>query len=308
MKCLVTGVAGFIGSHLAEALIEDGHSVVGVDCFTDYYSKSRKLSNIRALRKQEQFKFLQLDLSRSNIGRLQEPDVVFHLAAQPGVRASWGASFAYYVRDNISATQRLLEVAKSWGVKKFIYASSSSVYGDSERLPTSEDAMPRPVSPYGTTKLAAEHLCHVYHRSFGVPTVVLRYFTVYGPRQRPDMAFSKFIDRIRRGRPVELFGDGRQERDFTFVGDTVRGTLLAIAAPAGETYNVGTGRPVQLLQVVSLLESIMMRKANVKVVESARGDVAKTCADISKLKASVGYRPLTRLEDGLKLQVDARPV
>lgn len=305
LKCLVTGVAGFIGSHLAEALISEGHSVVGIDCFTDYYASSRKLLNIKNLLKKREFKLLRLDLARSDLGKLKDPEVVFHLAAQPGVRASWGMSFSYYVRDNIIATQRLLEAATRWNIERFVYASSSSIYGDSEKMPTTEDALPKPVSPYGTTKLAAEHLCNVYHRNYGTPTVILRYFTVYGPRQRPDMAFSRFIDRVRRGISIEFFGDGSQERDFTFVGDTVAATKLAVKARAGETYNVGTGRSVSLSTVVSLLEQIIGRKAKVNVGEVAKGDVDKTFANISKIQEAVGYSPSTSLEDGLRLQVRA---
>lgn len=303
LKCLVTGAAGFIGSHLAEALLEEGHTVVGVDCFTNYYAKSRKLRNVKALRKQKRFKLLSLDLARAKLDSLRDIEVVFHLAAQPGVRASWGSTFGYYVKDNVVGTQRLLEAAKDWQINRFIFASSSSVYGDAEQFPTREDAPPMPVSPYGATKLAGEHLCRIYSRNFGLPTVVLRYFTVYGPRQRPDMAFSLFIDSMRKDRRIELFGDGTQERDFTFVRDTVAGTILATRAPPGETYNVGSGKSVPVAEVLSILESIIGKRAKTTFTAKARGDVNKTCADISKLTGVVGYRPSTSLEEGLRLQV-----
>src|SRR6266550_652055 len=228
MKCLVTGAAGFIGSHLSEALVEQGDSVLGIDCFTNYYPKRIKVQNLRRLRGMKNFRFVEADLSSARLSPiLRGVETVFHLAAQPGVRASWGKSFSYYVRDNIVATQRLLEAVKGSPVEKFVYASSSSIYGDSERLPTPEDSMPRPVSPYGATKLAGESLCNVYFRNHSVPVVSLRYFTVYGPRQRPDMAFSVFISRIARGLELVVYGDGEQRRDFTFVADTAAATILA---------------------------------------------------------------------------------
>src|SRR5437660_5044802 len=193
MKCLVTGAAGFIGSHLSETLVQQGDSVLGIDCFTDYYPRRIKAANLRRLRTKKNFRFVEADLSSARLSPiLIGVENIFHLAAQPGVRASWGKSFSHYVKDNIVATQRLLEAVKEAPIKKFVYASSSSIYGDSELLPTPEDSLPKPVSPYGATKLAGENLCHVYFRNHSVPVVALRYFTVYGPRQRPDMAFSIF--------------------------------------------------------------------------------------------------------------------
>lgn len=308
MKCLVTGAAGFIGSHLSEALVAKGHSVLGVDCFTDYYPRAVKVSNLSALRKMGRFKLVEADLSSVRLHPLlKDVECVFHLAAQPGVRASWGASFSHYVKDNIVATQRLLEAAKQTSnIKKLVYASSSSVYGDAETFPTPETTAPKPVSPYGATKLAAENLCHVYFRNCSLPVVALRYFTVYGPRQRPDMAFSTFISRIASGREVRVYGEGNQRRDFTFVGDTVAATILALQAKAGTVYNVGAGHSTTLNEVISTIESVVGRRAKIRHESTALGDVKDTSADIARIKADLGYRPITTLTEGLKLQVAAK--
>ncbi len=307
MRCLVTGCAGFIGSTLSEALLAEGHTVRGVDCFTDYYPKKLKVANLSRLRKNEGFEFSEADLASASLaGVVRGVEAVFHLAAQPGVRASWGRTFSHYVRDNIIATQRLLEAVKDAPIKKFIFASSSSIYGDSERMPTPEEATPRPVSPYGATKLAGESLCHVYLRNYDVPVVTLRYFTVYGPRQRPDMAFNIFISRISRGEPIEVYGDGEQRRDFTFVGDTVAGTILASQAKPGSLYNVGTGGSTSLNHVISTIESVMGKKARIKHLRKAPGDVKDTSADITRMRADLGYEPVTPLTDGLKKQVAAQ--
>ncbi|MDG7005472.1 MAG: NAD-dependent epimerase/dehydratase family protein [Nitrososphaerota archaeon] len=304
MRCLVTGCAGFIGSTLSEALISDGHSVIGVDCFTDYYAKSLKLANLRGIRRSKGFKFIEADLASAKLSPVVTGvDAVFHLAAQPGVRASWGASFTRYINDNILATQRLLEALKGRKLEKLVYASSSSIYGDAEVLPTPEDVTPRPVSPYGATKLAGEHLCNVYFRNYGLPAVSLRYFTVYGPRQRPDMAFNRFISRISAGREIEIFGDGTQRRDFTFVGDVVAGTMLALRAKPGSTYNVGAGRTVTLNEAIAIAESLIGKKAKVRRRETATGDVRSTSADISRIRDELGYSAQTPLEDGLNAQV-----
>ena len=304
MKCLVTGCAGFIGSHLSEALISGGHEVRGVDCFTDYYPKRIKLSNLKGLRKAKEFEFVEADLASASLrGMVEGCEAVYHLAAQPGVRASWGTTFSHYVKDNILATQRLLEAVKKRPLTKFVCASSSSIYGDAEKIPTPEEVTPKPVSPYGATKLSGEHLCQVYFRNYEVPTVVLRYFTVYGPRQRPDMAFNRFISRIATGKEIEVFGDGNQRRDFTYVEDIVAGTLLALDAEAGSTYNVGAGRTFALNEVISAIESAIGRKAKVKNVESAVGDVRNTSADISKISRDLGYSPKVGLERGLREQV-----
>ena len=226
MRALVTGCAGFIGSHLCEALIAAGHDVVGVDCFTDYYARSHKEANLAQLRDEARFSLREVDLAAGELSNLLNGvDVVYHQAAQPGVRASWGSYFDTYVRHNIVATQRLLEAVKGQPLRRFVYASSSSVYGDAEAFPTSEMVIPKPVSPYGVTKLAAEQLVYLYGRNYGVPTVSLRYFTVYGPRQRPDMAFRRFIEWALADQPIHVYGDGEQTRDFTFVGDVVAARL-----------------------------------------------------------------------------------
>ena len=285
-------------------MISDGHSVIGVDCFTDYYAKSLKLANLRGIRRAKGFKFIEADLASAKLSPVVAGvDAVFHLAAQPGVRASWGASFTHYINDNILATQRLLEALKGRKLEKLVYASSSSIYGDAEVLPTPEDVTPRPVSPYGATKLAGEHLCNVYFRNYGLPAVSLRYFTVYGPRQRPDMAFNRFISRISAGREIEIFGDGTQRRDFTFVGDVVAGTMLALRAKPGSTYNVGAGRTVTLNEAIAIAESLIGKKAKVRRRETAAGDVRSTSAEISRIRDELGYSAQTPLEDGLNAQV-----
>jgi UDP-glucose 4-epimerase len=304
---LVTGCAGFIGSQLSEALIQEGHSVLGVDCFTDYYAKTIKRSNLSGLRGMNEFKFFEADLASSSLSTLVKGvQAVFHLAGQPGVRASWGSTFSHYVRDNIVATQRLLEALKVEPIKRFVYASSSSTYGDSERMPTSEDTTPRPVSPYGATKLAGEHLCHVYFKNYQVPVVRLRYFTVYGPRQRPDMAFNRFISNISSGKEIEVFGDGEQKRDFTFVKDIIAGTMLALNAKPGTTYNVGAGKTITLNEVISTIESIIGKKAKIRRHESALGDVRNTSADITSVSRDLGYKPKTGLAEGLRMQILAQ--
>ncbi len=305
MSYLVTGVAGFVGSHLAERLVANGSDVVGVDCFTDYYSKKIKESNIASLLKEKRFRLVESDLSEGIPNSLvKDGGTVFHLAAQPGVRASWGRSFEKYVKDNLLATQNLLESTKGREISKFIYVSSSSIYGDAEQLPTPEGTAPRPNSPYGVTKLGGEHLCDVYRKSFNTPTVVLRYFTVYGPRQRPDMAFNRFIQRISSGEELEVFGDGTQMRDYTFVKDTVSATLLAQGAKVGKTYNVGTGRTYALNEAIDIIASVVGRKAKVKHLRSASGDVRKTSADISRIKNELGYHPSVDLREGLVEQIN----
>lgn len=304
MSCLVTGVAGFIGSQLAEDLFERGHTVIGVDCFTSYYSKSAKLQNLSKLIPKDGFTFIEADIAKANLSPMLEGvDYVFHLAGQPGVRPSWGESFSHYVNDNMVATQRLLEVSKKKKLKKFIFASSSSIYGDSERLPTPETITPNPVSPYGASKLFTESICHVYHRNFGLPTVGLRYFTVYGPKQRPDMAFNIFARKISEGLPLEIYGDGMQSRDFTYVKDTIGATILCMEGKPGSIFNVGTGIPSSIIDVISIIESIIGEKANTVYQERALGDVMRTCADISKIESELGYHPTVKLNEGLQEQI-----
>jgi UDP-glucose 4-epimerase len=306
LRCLVTGAAGFVGSHLSERLIRDRHDVVGIDSFSDYYSRSQKDANLFGLRKASGFSFAELDLAESTGLRkvVENVDVVFHLAGQPGVRASWGDGFAGYIKANIVATQRLLEVVKDSRPTKFVYASSSSIYGDAEAFPTPESVLPRPVSPYGMTKLAGEHLCFLYGRNFNFPVVAVRYFTVYGPRQRPDMAFSRFIKGLLEGTPVAVYGDGEQTRDFTFIDDAVEGTLqAALHKHDGETFNLGGGSRVTVNQVLALLESIIERPATIVRKPSEAGDARHTCADTRKAQQYLGYQPRTDLEAGLQQQV-----
>jgi len=247
LRVVVTGAAGFIGSHLSERLLASGHEVVGIDCFADYYEKARKEQNLEKSRSSDRFYFEPADLVDADLTPLLDgAAVVYHLAGQPGVRPSWGNQFDRYVRDNVIATQRLLEALKDLPIKRFVFAGSSSVYGDAERFPTKETALPRPVSPYGVTKLAAEHLTTLYARNFGLPAVSVRYFTVYGPRQRPDMAFARFMQAMADGDDIEVFGDGEQTREFTYVSDAVDGTIKASTAEVvGEIFNLGGGSRVR---------------------------------------------------------------
>ena len=279
-RVLVTGAAGFIGSHLSERLLEEGLHVVGVDRLSDYYDPAVKLANIRNLTGGNGFTFVEGDVR--NVARpefLDGIDVVYHLAGQPGVRPSWGRSFEIYSSDNVMATQALLEAAKEVQLSRFVYASSSSVYGDAERLPTRESDLPRPLSPYGVTKLAAEHLCQLYARSYGVPSVSLRYFSVYGPRQRPDMAFHRFIRAGVVGEPLTVLGDGRQSRDFTFVSDVVWATLAAaeVGVP-GEIYNVAGGSKATVLEVISALERVIGTGFDLRHEPAARVSRSTMCS------------------------------
>lgn len=304
MRCLVTGVAGFIGSTLAERLVSDGHEVVGVDCFTDYYARSVKEANLETLRSSSRFELREQDLSVADIdGLLGGVEVVFHQAAQAGVRASWGVTFESYTRHNILATQRLLEAVKGASVRRLVYASSSSVYGDTLDLPMRETSRPRPFSPYGVSKLAAEHLSELYRHNFGVSTVSLRYFTVYGPRQRPDMGFHKFIACMLRGAPLPVFGDGRQTRDFTFIDDIVEANLLALNEGASGVYNVGGGSRVTLNEVLQTLSEIVGVPLSIDHVDPQAGDVRHTEADTTRAQTELGYAPRVGLREGLTRQV-----
>jgi UDP-glucose 4-epimerase len=299
-RALVTGVAGFIGSHLAERLLAEGHAVTGVDCFTDYYDPALKRANLSAALAHSRFTFVELDLGAADLARLPEVDVVFHQAAQAGVRASWGREFADYVHHNVLATQRLLERYREARLERFVYASSSSVYGDAERFPTAEDALPRPFSPYGVTKLAGEHLTLLYGRNFGLPVAALRYFTVYGPRQRPDMAFHRFCRAMLEGAPITVYGDGTQSRDFTFVADAIEANLRAWArsAPQG-VYNVGGGSQVEVREAIAILERALGTRAVVDAQARPPGDPLRTRADASRIRADLGFAPSTPIEDGL---------
>jgi UDP-glucose 4-epimerase len=306
MKILVTGVAGFIGSHLAERLVKEGHKVVGVDCFTDYYARENKESNIKKLRGERAFDFHEADILEIDLKAvLQDIDVVYHEAAQAGVRASWGANFKIYTENNVRATQRLLEAAKKVRLKKFVYASSSSVYGDAESYPTHEEMRPMPVSPYGVTKLAAEHLCYLYYKNFGIPAVSLRYFTVYGPRQRPDMAFNKFIRAIFDGKEIPVFGDGTQTRDFTYIDDIIDANIAAMGTDRpGEIFNIGGGSRITVNDTIAIIERVCEKKARKKQIEKQKGDVIHTAADISKAQKFLNYAPKYDVEKGIANQVD----
>ena len=304
MKSLITGVAGFIGSHLAQRLLGLGHQVVGMDKFLDNYPADFKKRNLAEFKSDANCLFLEQDLLRADLGSLlRDVDYIFHLAAQPGVRSSWGADFAQYTDNNIMATQVLLEACKNLPLRKLVYASSSSVYGDTHDLPMREEGMTRPVSPYGVSKLAAEHLCYLYWKGYGVPTVALRFFTVYGPRQRPDMFFHILMRALRRGEPVPLFDDGEQSRDFTFCSDIVEGLLSAAFYPgAGEVFNLGGGTEASVLAVISMVEKIAGRRANLQRQDRQKGDVRRTQASTERARSQLGFHPRVGLAEGLALQ------
>ena len=304
MRVVVTGAAGFIGSHLSERLLAAGHEVVGIDCFTDYYERSRKERNLETSRSSDRFRFAAADLVDADLAPLLDgAAVVYHLAGQPGVRPSWGSQFDRYVRDNVIATQRLLEALKEAPIKRFVFAGSSSVYGDAERFPTKETALPRPVSPYGVTKLAAEHLTHLYTRNFGIPAVSVRYFTVYGPRQRPDMAFSRFMQAMTDGADIEVFGDGEQTREFTYVSDAVDGTIKASTADVvGQIFNLGGGSRVTVNKVLATLEEISGLSVRRQNLPAARGDPRHTGASINLARERLGWEPRVSLREGLAQQ------
>ena len=305
-QALVTGAAGFIGSHLCETLVGRGFEVTGVDSFSDYYDPAIKRRNVRGLLAGPRFRLLELDLSNADLAALPDaPRWVFHQAAQPGVRASWGADFAAYARDNVLATQRLLERYRGRPLERFVYASSSSIYGDAEQFPTPETLLPRPFSPYGVTKLAGEHLALLYGRNFGLPVAALRYFTVYGPRQRPDMAFHRFCRALLRGEEIPVYGDGRQSRDFTFIHDAIEANLRAWkrSAPQG-VYNVGGGSQVEVLEAIAILERALGQKARLRFEPRPPGDPLRTRADATRIQAELGFAPATPIEQGLGAEAE----
>jgi nucleoside-diphosphate-sugar epimerase len=306
VKALVTGAAGFIGSTLSERLIAQGATVVGLDCFTDYYPRERKEGNLAALRQSPRFTMVEAAIADADLPRLLEGVThVFHLAAQAGVRKSWGRDFRVYTVNNVEATQILLEACVGRPLERLVYASSSSVYGDNVSLPMTEDALPQPVSPYGVTKLSAEQLCHLYQVNYNVPAVSVRYFTVYGPRQRPDMGFHKFFRAVMRDEPVPQFGDGRQTRDFTFVTDAVSATLAAATrGSAGGVYNIGGGSRVELLDVFELIHRVTGRPLRIERIEAQRGDMRDTYADTTRARADLGFAPTVSLEQGLRAQFE----
>ncbi len=294
MRYVVTGAAGFIGSQLLRSLLERGHDAVGWDAFTDYYDPALKEENADGL------PVVRVDLAEDALD-LSGVDGVFHLAGQPGVR-SFGGIFPVYVRQNILASQRLFEAAVAAG-SRTVFVSSSSVYGDAAAYPTSEDTAPRPLSPYGITKLACEHLVHAYGQEFGLEGVVLRYFTIYGPRQRPDMALARIVGCLAENRPFELLGDGTQSRSFTYVHDTVDATILAMERGiAGTTYNVGGGEEVSMLQAIEALAGIAGRRLELVRSPRREGDQTRTAADTSRIRADTGWEPRTSFEEGIEAQ------
>lgn len=306
-RYLVTGAAGFLGSSIAGRLLADPavEEVVGIDAFLDYYARERKEANLAALRADRRFVFHEANLLDADLrAMVAGMDGVFHQAAQAGVRASWGDSFAIYTDCNILATQRLLEACRGERPVRVVYASSSSVYGETRKIPMHEDDLPQPVSPYGVSKLAAEHLCVLYTKNYGVPTVSLRYFTVYGPRQRPDMAFHKFIRAGLEGRPIEIYGDGEQTRDFTFVADAVDANLAAMArGTAGRVYNIGGGSRVSVNEVLATLGELLGRPLDVRHMGRALGDVTHTYADTSRAREELGFAPKVSLREGLEREI-----
>jgi nucleoside-diphosphate-sugar epimerase len=301
MNAFVTGVAGFVGSHLAERLLDRGVRVIGIDCFTDYYARSIKEANLASVQERPGFRFVEGTIQDTDLPSLLDGVThVFHLAAQAGVRKSWGRDFQVYTVNNVDATQALLEALVGRPIEKLVYASSSSVYGDNAPIPMREDTLPQPLSPYEVTKLAAEHLCHLYSANHRVPATSVRYFTVYGPRQRPDMAFNRFFRAALQGAPISIFGDGEQTRDFTFVDDAVAATILAAErGTPGRAYNIGGGSRVSVNEVLQMIERIAGRRLDIRREAAQKGDMRDTYADTSRARAELGFAPTTSLFDGL---------
>ncbi len=304
MKCLITGVAGFIGSSLADNLLGQGNQVLGIDCLTDYYSPQIKKNNIEPLLQNKKFVFKAANILSTDLSEyLQEIDIIYHLASQPGVRGSWGKNFSIYVENNIRATQILLEACIDLPIKKFIYASSSSVYGEVTLLPVKEDIPLRPISPYGVTKLAGENLALLYYKAWGIPVVSLRYFTVFGPKQRPDMAFSCFLKAALNDEPIQIFGTGNQTRDFTYIQDATMGTMLAAeGGRPGQMYNIGGGKRIRLNEVLNIIEKVIGKRLKIERIDAQKGDVQHTFADISKAQRDFNYKPKFPLPKGIEKQ------
>ena len=308
MKHLITGAAGFIGSNLAKQLLDADEEVIGIDCFTDYYSRDLKERNIKTILDNPKFTFIEKDLLKTDLQNLlKDIDYVYHQAAQAGVRSSWGEDFEIYNQNNILLTQKLLEAARgAEKLKKFVYASSSSVYGDTNQLPMQEKNRLQPVSPYGVSKLAGENLVYLYYKNFKVPTVSLRYFTVYGEGQRPDMAFHIFIKAFLTGEEINIFGDGKQSRNFTYVGDIARANILAAQkAPAGEIINIGgSGKGIVLNDTLDLIKELTDCETKISYIKKVKGDVKHTSADTSKAEKLLDYQPQVSFKEGLKREIE----
>jgi len=304
VKALVTGAAGFIGSHLTTALLDRGAAVVGIDAFTDYYAREIKERNLAENRRRDGFRFAEAAIQSANLPALLDGVThVFHLAAQAGVRKSWGRDFQTYTVNNVDATQLLLEACVGRPLERFVHASSSSVYGDRAAIPMREDALPQPVSPYGVTKMAAEQLGYLYHVNHGLPVVAMRYFTVYGPRQRPDMAFHRFLRAALRDEPITLFGDGEQTRDFTYVSDAVAATVAAADRGVnGRSYNIGGGSRVWMNDVIRIIERVAGRTLTITRHDAQKGDMRDTYADTSLARQDLGFQPAVGLEEGIRAE------
>jgi nucleoside-diphosphate-sugar epimerase len=306
MDVLITGAAGFIGSHLTEACLARGWRVTAIDSLTTYYSPSDKVRNAERFSRHRDCLYLEQDLLDVDLDLvMRDVRVVFHLAAQAGVRASWGQGFDTYTQLNVTALQRLLESARhAKRLEQFVFASSSSVYGDAEALPTPEDQILRPISPYGATKALGEHLCYLYHREFGLPTVALRFFSVYGPRQRPDMGFHRLIEAGLSGAAFPLYGDGGQTRDFTYIDDIVDGTLAAAgSAESGSVLNLGGGSRISMNEVIDLVR-VEFPDLKIERLETGRGDARDTGADISRAREAIGFEPRTTVPEGIERQME----
>jgi len=301
MKSFVTGAAGFIGAHLCRRLLAEGHEVVGLDSFSDYYPRAIKEARVAPLRATPGFTLVEGDILTADLDAIAAgADFIFHQAAQAGVRASWGETFHIYTSNNVLATQRMLECARRLKPKKFIYASSSSVYGEGRDRPTRENDPKVPLSPYGVTKLAGEHLCHLYEHNFGVPTIALRYFTVYGPLGRPDMSIWKFTLAILRGEPLTIYGDGEQTRGFTYIDDVVEANLLAARSKLTDTaFNVGGASTITVNQLIRHIERILGKKARIRHEPFAQGDARHTHADMTRTRKLLGLTARTPLSKGL---------
>jgi UDP-glucuronate 4-epimerase len=303
-RVLVTGAAGFIGSHVVERLLKQGREVIGLDCFTGYYSPEIKRRNISRALSGPGFSLVEEDLLDGDLhDLLRGVEGVIHLAAEPGVRASWGENFSRYLRRNVEATQRLVEAISGSRVERFVFASSSSIYGSAGEGPVKEDAPRRPASPYGMSKLAAEELVFMYARAREVPATALRYFTVYGPRQRPEMALARFISAAVRGEIIRIFGDGEQTREMTYVSDVVEATVAALEAPSGGVYNVGGGSRATVNELVQKIFETLGVQGETRHEPWAEGDVRATWADLERARRELGYQPRVSLEEGIRRQV-----